>query len=93
MSIFDDWTPNEIAALERATRKLRAEQPEKPKEYYKPTLKGCHYDSKNERYNIFIYIDGHRLKAGKLERWDEGAALAMQYEAEQKYHEKTNKLK
>ena len=84
MSIFDDWTPKELAALENATKKLRDAQPKKPDDYYKPQIKGCHYDAKRKGYNIYIYVGKRRVLAGKIGKWDEGAALALQYEAEQK---------
>ena len=45
MSIFYNWTPNEIAALHRATAKLRAQQiTEKPKPKPKPKT-GGYYDA------------------------------------------------
>ena len=44
MSIFYNWTPNELAALHRATAKLRAQQiTEKPKP--KPRTTGGYYDA------------------------------------------------
>ena len=85
MSIFDDWTPKELTALQAATKKLRESQPKKADDYYKPQIKGCHYDSKRKGYNIYIYICKRRVLAGKIGKWDEGAALALQYEAEQKH--------
>ena len=44
MSVFYNWTPNELAALSRATAKLRAQQTtEKPKP--KPKTTGGYYDA------------------------------------------------
>ena len=40
-------------------------------------------------YNIYIYVGKRRILAGKIGKWDEGAALALQYEAEQKQLNKT----
>lgn len=87
---LQNWTPQEIKALARATAKLRMQQPAKPnKGNESPNLRGCYYNTNAGVYIVNSYIDGHRIYAGRLIEWDEAAALAMQYDAEQKY----NKIK
>ena len=84
---LQNWTPQEIKALARATAKLRMQQSGKPnKGNESPSLRGCYYNTSAGVYIINTYIDGRRIYAGRLVEWDEAAALAMQYDAEQKYN-------
>ena len=89
MDMFHDWTPRELDALSRPTSLLRAMQDTTEL----PTLKGCHFSKKQGSYVIRVYVDGQQIHAGSMKRWDEAAALAMQYEAEQKYWAIKNKTK
>jgi len=85
MSVFHDWTPNEIAAMHRATAKLRAKQP-KEKEKPLPTgVRGCYYNASSGVYLVNTYIKGQRVYCGTLKQWDRDKAYRMQYEVERKY--------
>lgn len=76
MSIFQNWKPKEIAAMRRATAKLRALQPRDM--YVEPTLPGCTYVSTSGYYRIEVVIDTKKYYCGSLRAWDEKAARAMQ---------------
>jgi len=76
MSIFQNWKPNEMAALRRATARLRAQQPRDL--YIEPTLPGCSYVSTSGYYRIEVVIGTKKYYCGSLRQWDEKAARAMQ---------------
>ena len=88
MGILNKWTPNERAALSRATAKLREKQPE-PKQragtIHHPDVPGCYYSKVNGCYIINTFIDGLRVTCGTIKEWDKVRACRMQYETENKY--------
>jgi len=83
MSIFHDWKPKELAALHRATARLRAQQPRDV--FVKPTLRGCSYVPTSGYYRIDAIIDGKKYYCGSLREWDEQKAMALQRQAELDY--------
>jgi len=89
MSIFYDWTPNEIAAMHRATAKLRARQPKEAKKPEPTGIKGCYYSTHQGVYLINTYIEGKRVYCGLLHEWDTDKAYRMQYATEQKFKKNT----
>lgn len=82
MSIFHDWTNRELAALSRATAKLRAQQPRDV--FTKPTLRHCYYVPTRGYYHIDVYVHGKKYYAGTLREWDEDEAMAMQRHTEER---------
>ena len=88
MEAFKTWTPNEIAALSRATAKLRAKQPA-PKQragtIHQPDVSGCYYSRVSGCYIINTFIDGQRVTCGTIKEWDKDKAYRMQYLTETKH--------
>ena len=84
-----NFTPRELRALERATAKLRAQQPQDDEPLYPmpepTTLPGCTWVSSRGRYHIYTRVDGMKLYCGSLRRWDEKLAARMQEETEHRY--------
>jgi len=84
MSIFHNWTPNEIAAMHRATAKLRAKQP-KLDLHPQTGVRGCYYNTAQGAYLVNTYIDGQRVYCGSMREWDKDKAYRMQYLTETKH--------
>ena len=84
MGIFHNWTPNEMAALSRATAKLRAKQPA-PKLHPQTGVRGCYYNTLQAAYLVNTYINGKRVYCGSMKEWNTDKAYRMQYETERKY--------
>lgn len=76
MSIFHDWTPKEMAALRRATAKLRAQQPRD--EWTKPDIQGCYYVPTRGFYEVHTFVNKERFYCGSMREWDEDKAIRMQ---------------
>lgn len=85
-SIFHDWNPREIAALERATSLLRLKQDNKKSKVVRPMLKGCYYHTCQGCYIVNFYDGAKRVYAGRMANWNEVEALKIQEKAKIQYY-------
>jgi len=83
--IFHNWTPREIAAMHRATSKLRDMQPTEMPPSPKTGVRGCYYNQNQAAYLIHTYINSKRIYCGRLKDWDKEKAQKMQREMNSSY--------
>lgn len=72
---YGDWTPNEIAALNRATAKLRAAQPKE-----QPKHKGIYWHNERRRFVVYLHTPDHKVYCGSAHTIE--GALRMQVSKE-----------
>lgn len=86
--IFHDWTDKEIAAMHRATYKLRAIQPPDNPPLTNDNSQGCYYDPRTRSYRVYTMINQKMVFCGQMREWDKNRAYIMQKEINIKYYEK-----
>lgn len=78
MSIYENWTPREIAALKRATAKLRATQP-KPQQQYPSHAKSGHrgitWDASKGKFRVFLRTEKGRAYCGTADTIEDALAI------------------
>ena len=88
--IFHAWSDKEVAAMHRATSKLRAMQPPNNPPVTNSNTQGCYYDTRRGSFRVYTRVNGKRVFCGQMREWDKNRAYIMQKEINIKYYEQLN---